>query len=237
MDTLEWLEGVASRLRSSGTPVAYQQRLLDELRDHVEDLHCEERNHAMSAEAVGKSLLNERLGTPEDIAASAKVNAGRARFACRHPVVTYLLAPIPALLLLWTAYALGLAGILQLFQSYKNTDWAVNLAGILIHGLAYIPAIFLTLLIAWVAVRSQTRVAWWLVASTMIASVSGLMMVSYRMPTLPGTGTLNVGVGFPPDLARWPQFLVPLGAAVALVCYSVFKQRSDPFPAAASDRK
>ncbi len=230
MDTRDWLEEVGWQLRSSGTSVAYQRRLLDELRDHIDDLSCEERNHAVSIEMAGNELLKTRLGEPEEIAVAAAQNAPRAKFARRHPIVTYLLMPLPALLALWAVYAFGLVGILKLLQDYKSADWAIASVGIVVQSLAYVPAIALVLIIAWVALRSQTRTAWWLIASTIVAALSWLMMVSFRMPTTPGTGMLQIGVGFPPDLARWPQFVVPLVVTLAFAGYVLVKRRREQTP-------
>ena len=110
----------------------------------------------MSVEAVEKEALKSRLGTPKEIATAA-VQASRARFARRHPILIYLLLPIPSLLLLWIAYTLGLAGILQVFKQYQDTQWAPTAVGILIHSLAYVPAVALTLAIAWIAWQPDSR--------------------------------------------------------------------------------
>ena len=150
------------------------------------------------------------MGHPDEIAAAVDHHAVRARFAQRHPVITYLFTPIPLLITLWIAYVAGLAGILSGFASYRDTTWAVQVARVLVHGVAYIPAVVLTLAIAWVAIRSHTRLVWWFSAAGLVALVSGMMMVSLTMPTTPGTGQLQVGLGFPPALSHWPQFLVPL---------------------------
>ncbi len=227
MDRQDWLEAVTQQLHSSGVCLTEQRRLLAELGDHIDDLYCEERNHTMSIEALESGLLEKRLGKPEEVAAAAVVHAPRDKFARRHPIVTFLLLPVPVLILLWTTYTLGLAGVLQLFRDYQDADWAVSLVGILIHGLAYVPAVALTLLIAWIAVRSRIRIAWWLAASTIVALVSWLMMVSFSMPTTPGTGQLQVGMGFPPDIACWPQFAVPLLVALAFVGYTLRQRRCE----------
>jgi hypothetical protein len=134
-------------------------------------------------------------------------------------VITYLLVPIPLLIVLWIAYGAGLAGILSGFKSYKDAGWAVQLAGILIYGIAYVPALVLTLAIAWVAIHSRTRIIWWITAAVLVAMVSGMLMISLNMPTTPGTGRLQVGLGFPPALSHWPQMLVPLAlTAIFIAC-------------------
>ena len=134
----------------------------------------------MSAEAVKSDRLETRSGHSPELARAAQVNGKRIKFAQRHPIVTYLLLPIPALALLWTAYTLGLAGVLSGFHSFKDTLWAVTAANLLIHGLAYVPAVVLTLVIAWIAAHSETRIVWWLVASLLVAVVSSLMLVTFR---------------------------------------------------------
>lgn len=215
MDRRNWLDEVARQLRSTGTSCGYQQRLLEELRDHLHEMHFEEGSHLMSADTFDQQPLEARLGSPSEIATAAETHAGRGRFARRHPVVTFLVLPLPVLLLLWVAYTIGLAGILQLVQDYQHAGWAVTLAGALIHGVAYVPAVALVLCLSWLASRSRARIAWMAAAAVLVAFVSSLMIVSFRMPTAPGTGLLQVGLGFPPHLAQWPQFAVPLAVAIA----------------------
>jgi len=228
MAVQSWLESVEQELVRSKVSVAYRERLLGELRDHVEDVYCEERNRAMSAEAVQDGMLEARLGKPAEVASAAKKVGTKSYFARRHPLVTYLLIPIPALVLLWITYTATLAGIFSLFDQYKSAEWAVSAASLLTHGIAYVPAILLTLLFAWLAIRSNTKIAWWLSSSAIVAFVSGLMMVNLRFPTTPGTGSLNVGLGFPPPFAHWPQMAIPLAITIAFVCYYVRKRRSRP---------
>jgi hypothetical protein len=228
MATPSWLDDVQRELMERRVCAAYRERLLEELRDHIDDLCCEERNHAMSAETWDRGTLTARLGHPREIAAAADRHESHALFARRHPIITYLLTPIPVLIVLWIAYVAGLAGILSGFESYKDTAWAVQLAGILIHGVAYVPAVALTLVIAWVAIRSRTKVAWWLTAAGLVAIVSGMMMVSLSIPTTPGTGRLEVGLGFPPSLSHWPQFLIPLALTAIFVVYAHRKGNRQP---------
>ena len=226
MATPSWLEDVQNQLVVHGMPAAYRERILGELGDHIEEIRCEERNHAMSTETLKSGLLDTRLGKPAEIAAAAEQHVAHVFFARRHPVITYLLVPIPILAGLWFAYTLGLAGILSGFESFKDRAWAVSAASVLVHGVAYVPAILLTLALAWIAMRSETKITWWLAGSALVALVSGMMMVSLQMPTTPGTGTLQVGVGFPPALAQWPQVVVPLAITLGFAAHAIAKRRS-----------
>ena len=178
----------------------------------------------MSIEAVEQGPLESQPGMFEEIVATTSSHAAPFPFARRHPLVTFLLLPVPALLVSWTCYTLALIGILRLFNDYRSVDWAVTAAGVLIHGLAYVPALALILLIVWLAIRSRTRLVWWVVASALVAFLSSLMIIDFRMPTTPGTGALQVGFGFPPKLDCWPQFAVPLLAAFLLGAYFLRKR-------------
>jgi hypothetical protein len=55
------------------------------------------------------------------------------------------------------------------------------------------------------------------------------MMVSLSIPTTPGTGRLEVGLGFPPSLSHWPQFLIPLALTATFVVYAHRKGNRQPF--------
>lgn len=210
MAALNWLEDTRRELAATGLSPAYQKRLLKELADHIDDVRCAERNHAMSIEIADHSRLSSRLGSPQDVAAVAKQQISHSFFAQRHPIITFLVFPLPLLAILLVGYTLGLIGLLSGFKSYSDVAWVASIAGVLINGLAYVPAILLTLVIAWIAIRSKTRLTWWLGAAMLIAVVSGLLGVTYRMPTTPGTGVLQVGFGFPPQLAQLPQTVIPL---------------------------
>jgi hypothetical protein len=195
-----------------------------ELRDHIDDLCCEERNLAMSTESLDLSRLSARLGHPQEVARAAGKEAAKRPFSQRHPAVTYLLLPIPLLLLLWIGYGLALVGLLSGFETYRSEQWALRLASLLIHGIAYLPPAALTLWIAWIAVRHQTRKSWWGLAAVLVALVSATLAVGLTLPTTPGTGQLSLGCGFPPPLGHWPQAGVPLVLTGIVMAFDVLRR-------------
>ena len=128
MDASSWLDEVKAALATAGVPRSCRRRLLGELRDHVDDLFCEERNHAMSTEALQDNLIQSRLGTPDQIARSTKANLPRSAFAVRHPIVTYLLTPLPLLILFWVAYLAGLIGLVSVLKPLAQEPWSATAA-------------------------------------------------------------------------------------------------------------
>ena len=85
----QWRDRLREELRKRNLPPAYAARLIEELADHVTDL--EQENPSMDAQM----LVEEKLGSPESLAeAAAAALAGRT-FAGRHPVLMFLVVPIP----------------------------------------------------------------------------------------------------------------------------------------------
>lgn len=224
-----WLHEVQTALTTARLSHRYRCRLVEELRDHLDDL-IEERESTMSTEALHDQSLHARLGTADEIVKSAKANLPTGAFARRHPIVTYLLAPLPLLIVLWIAYLAALIGIVTLFKPTVFEPWHARVAGVLISGLAYVPTLLVVLAITWIAVRSQSKVRWWLAGALPVAFLSALLVVSFRMPTAPGTGSLNVGFSVPPGLAQFPQFVVPMLIATAFMVHYQFRRNATMTP-------
>ncbi len=224
MAECRWLHEVQTALASSQVTDAYRRRLVEELSDHLEDV-LEERNFVMSTEALQDQALYDRLGTADEIVRSAKVNLPESAFARRHPYVTYLVAPVPVLIVSWIAYLAALIGIVNLIKPAAIEPWHGRVAGIVISGMAYIPTLVVVLAITWIAARSHSKLRWWLAGALPVALLSALLIVGFQMPTAPGTGKLSVGFGMPPGLGQLPQFLIPMIAATACMLFVQLRRR------------
>ena len=98
-----WLKRLDAQLRKHHLPAGYRARLLDELADHLSELEQE------TASMDAPLLLEERLGTPSELAAQARSEFDRRTFAGRHPVLTFGVAPVFGVLAtvvvtLWLAF-------------------------------------------------------------------------------------------------------------------------------------
>jgi hypothetical protein len=105
-----WLEALRGDLARRGLPPGYVKRFLRELEDHVEDI-SQEQEEIMRTDAQGTTMesnaalsVEERLGGREQLAEQAVAEFQRANFAGRHPVWTFLVAPIPAALIAWVLF-------------------------------------------------------------------------------------------------------------------------------------
>src|SRR6476660_6646776 len=114
-----------SELRRQKLPQAYIVRLLAELDDHYDDL-LEERSTSMGAarklqpETVSQENLHTRLGEPAPLALFAAEKYHARSFWGRHPVVTFLVGPLPLLVAVWlptvfslTEFGMGLSYVIE----------------------------------------------------------------------------------------------------------------------------
>jgi hypothetical protein len=136
----------------------------------------------------------------------------------RHPVWVFLVAPIPAVVLL---LALGIGGVAVAVE-YTPASWANfitrnNGQELLLEMGCWVarilPFAVIAHLFARAAVRSGRSGLWGLLAGALVSAIALSFAVHYRLPTGgPGTGMLSVGLGFPPtDSVQWLQCLVPMG--------------------------
>src|SRR5262245_40556290 len=112
MADLHWRDRLIVALRRQGLPTSYIDRLVEELSEHLTDLFTEEPS--MDAQRD----VEDRLGTPEQLAAAAKAEFQRRTFAGRHPVLTFLAGP--------TAVMLGT--LVAMVLAVVSLDWVIDVA-------------------------------------------------------------------------------------------------------------
>ena len=96
-------DALRTELEQRGLPPAYIERLLGELDDHYNDL-LEERSSSMGAARkldFEADDLQKRLGEPTQLAIFAAEQYRARSFWGRHPIVTFVLGPLPLLLISW----------------------------------------------------------------------------------------------------------------------------------------
>src|SRR5215212_8415821 len=99
-----------SELRRQRLPRAYITRLLAELDDHYEDL-LEEGSTSMGAARklkVKSDDLQQRLGEPAQLALFAAEKYHARNFWGRHPRITFLVGPLPLMVVMWVLYLLAI---------------------------------------------------------------------------------------------------------------------------------
>lgn len=233
-----------SELRRQRLPRAYITRLLAELDDHYEDL-LEERSTSMGAarklqcdgNEINQADLQQRLGEPAQLAIFAAEQYRARSFWGRHPLVTFGLAPLPLLVMLWIAagaaivwIGIGIAyvcehwlGILQDTWQPQDHIWGQAIMMVFVSWLIIVfPPLTAAALLCRTARRNALSWRWPIIACTLLALVLGFLKVGYGIAIGPNDGQFMIGVNFDSSI-QWlllsylPKFAVALGIGLLLV--------------------
>jgi hypothetical protein len=239
MDNRPSYDKLRSELARRGLPRAYIERLVTELDDHYTDL-LEERSTSMGAARKlqpSSDDVQDRLGDPIQLAIYAAEQYHARSFWGRHPLVTYLIAPLPLLVACFVGYGLAFIALCFVIEfvgwyvfgwteaTFANpADFIWLQAGIIALMCWYI-MVLPSLTAAWILCRSYRRNAldwrWPVLGCTLLAIVSGFFQTSYRIATEPNSGLFMIGfdVGTSLDwLLRFlPKFALAMGIGLLLI--------------------
>jgi hypothetical protein len=119
----EPLEGMVAELIRCGLPADYARRAAAELADHHRDL-VEELRAAGWTDSHAVSEASRRLGEPRKLVKNT-VSEYQRRFWCgRWPLITFLLGPIPVLLVTWFSTGSALWLVIGLLTKFGLTSYA-----------------------------------------------------------------------------------------------------------------
>ncbi len=177
------------------------------------------------------TCLEERLGQTEELAEAAVANYRNASFIGRHPVVTFLLAPIPLLVAFWAGFMfLGFSaarfapvvfGDAYQFVGKPVSDWPAALVW-WAHGLEsmsrLVPQMLVAGLLCLLALRSGRGWRWGMLGCGLVALVASMTCIQLDLPLEAGKGRLSVGLAMPPqDLWQLAQCFPPLVAGLLVI--------------------
>jgi len=113
-----------------GLPRAYVARVVREFDEHREDLEREARVKGLSPEGA-RSAAREKLGDLEQVAKALSAAKRRSYWWGRHPLVSFLLLPLPVFLFVFLGLVLlgaKLSGVMAWSEnrhSVPEPNWAV----------------------------------------------------------------------------------------------------------------
>lgn len=207
----QWRDRLREELRKRNLPPEYAARLIEELADHVTDL--EQENPSMDAQM----LVEEKLGSPESLAEAAAAELAGRTFAGRHPVLTFVVAPIPAVVLTLAALltvCLACKSVLTPLEPLNPNpptafEWLAD-------GIVFVQRFAPFALTAWfflAMARRAGRPVWGLTACTLVA----LFAFTFRTGVIPPTVEHNLLIWFGPSNGRRQWQTGMLQSAVPLV--------------------
>ncbi|HTQ39893.1 MAG TPA: hypothetical protein VMJ32_12765 [Pirellulales bacterium] len=231
-------EELLTELRKQGLPQAYIQRLLDEWDDHLADLQ-DERSMDMdtsenepAADHTNLLKLHDRLGDPAQLAAFAAKEYHNRSFLGRHPIFTFIIAPIPLVLLSWIGITTGAVAFGMLLSHFFGSDmgdpWSAPFAFTIVNAcwgwlLSTLIPIVDVLILCRVARRNALPWKWAKTAIVLIAMLCACFWMKFIQPTnshyVPdsvGNGGSIVGLGIITSGAEAMLWLVKFAIALSL---------------------
>lgn len=226
-------------LNRRGLPRAYIERLLSELDDHYTDL-LEERSTSMGAARklqIDSDDVQQRLGQPTDLAIFASEQYHARTFWGRHPLITYLAAPLPLLIACLNGYLLSILAVgfgikflgTRVFgwtdSTFANPADYIWLQAVSLALISWYLTVFPPLTAAWLLCRTYRRNAldwrWPVLGCMLLAIVSGTFDTSYRIATEPNTGRFMFGFDVA-EVAGWQlrflaRFTLAMGIGLLLI--------------------
>jgi hypothetical protein len=245
--THEPLDCMSAKLIRCGLPADYAHRAADELADHHRDL-VEELQSAGWTETHAAVEASRRLGEPRELV-KRTVREYQQRYWCgRWPLATFLLAPIPMLLLVWIMSGLILFGVGRAAAMLIDENTAKALEPLGQYVVGYSVKVWITLAspmlvmaaFCWLAARVAMNRAWPCVASGMMAMFIGFVPCTIRFKTAENpTGRFMIGYDpwflpenfnshllkfFADDMWQLGQLILPL--LVTAGCLMYFRLRA-----------
>jgi hypothetical protein len=228
-----WLEELKSELVRRRLPPDYVARLVEELSDHIDDFLEDQ----MSTDALESNLVVERFGSPHEVASRAANEYRGRRFTGRHPLFAFVVLPVVALPLAWSASVFGLIGAGAAWKSLNPglssdalSPWGVAGMKLLCTALLVLPAALLAALFAWLAARSAVARKWPIIGCTILGLLVGPAQFSMYVSPLPNKSTIMLGMGVstsPSAIFReLSKFGVPMLVGMWVFSRRAFRERS-----------
>ena len=184
-------------LLREGIPLAYVERVIQELADHAEDIEMESAAAALSV-SERSARLEARLGSSEDLICHLAHAYRTHSFAGRHCLAWSLGTPILAVTLsIVSLFLIGGAGI-QIF--YRMLDdsltnaWADTTMYLLIYGSAAVLPLLAAGILAKRVICCGLKGRWLWLSCTLAGLLFSLLYVELQLPYAgPGSGQFSVG--------------------------------------------
>jgi hypothetical protein len=207
MDRIQWLGEFKSAMQNAGVGKKYISDCCGELSDHWDDI---EKELGMEAsEAV------YRVGCPVEAAEQVASSYSRMNWVGRHPILSFVVAPIPVLIVTFCVYALGFYAVV--ISSADSIPFLVVKWLWMVTG-TFPSVLMLSLSKSWVSSR---RSVMWLGAAAALSLLFAIIFSPFAH--MAESGERMVGYGMNPSWLR-PMLWIPI--AIPLIAV-VIRQKSE----------
>ncbi len=192
MDRQPWHNRLNRELSKQRVPTRLRLRYLAELQEHAEDL--------MEEENMQETLLEERLGNPENVAQQIADECRRSSWTRRHPLVMFGLLPIPVLLggmcatILFIWIALGLPVlIMDQFGKEPSRPATIIAVTIVSYLLRFVPFVMAMVFFTRRYLRSGVNRRWYALGAVQVLFFAVTFFSNLRLSDELGQSQFAVG--------------------------------------------
>lgn len=205
MVSRQWLDDVMSIMRRRGLPADYTARMIEELHDHAAELEAHDPGTPAAA----------RLGTAEAVAEAAVDEYRAGRFAGRHPILAFVVAPLFAIDL---AFCLYINAGVELVEGIGGMEsaFAVGLSHVLTRLCGFVVPVGVLALVWRVYRRSGRPRAWFAASGAVVAVLAGLFFAQFTPPSPDVEAELITEFRFARSWVQLLQFAAVAGLAAWL---------------------
>jgi len=250
MQNQQLREKLAAELRRQSLPARYVERLLAEWDDHLADLEDERSIDMPKARTLESNSeksqraeiydFQQRIGDPAQLAAFAAKQYRNRSFLGRHPMLTFLVLPLPLIVLGITAimvamYPIGTALDYYWPVSNYHHPWLLGpVIAIIFWTLIVIPPLCSMLLLCRIARRNLMKMRWVVMASVIVAMYCAQIFIVWNPPSkIAENDMVSIGYElFPSSLMRFaasslPKFVLAMSICLLLVRRTKQLQQAD----------
>ena len=195
-----WIDSVHHELCRRHLPAPYITRLLGELADHAEDLQL----HATDLSAP----LEQSLGHPREVAQAALIQYRQTHFAGRHPILIFILLPLPLSVL---AFACMLLAVSLISESWPSTfAHSTLLRQTLSFACVLVPILLPAAFLCRIAHQAAISLIWRITACSLLSAFAVCIYSRIEPPSATNQGLFVVGQALPQTLLQWLHLCIPL---------------------------
>lgn len=229
----QWLDRLQTELRRRNLPADYSARLIEELTDHFTEIQMEDKG--MDAH----KSTQDSMGAPDVLASAAEIGFFGRSFASRHPLLAFVVCPVPAAFLMLIAIiflivlpsewivAASKAESPAAMGTHFATGFEWSLAYLTLYILRFAPFGLTAFFFARMA-RHANKPAWGLAACACVAGFAYMFRTVIEPPTDRYALMLRVGLDFEHGLHQWQNGLVQMAVPLLLGVWAW--RRRTPLP-------
>ena len=218
MPEIDPIQELGRKLLRQGVPRRHAVRIVQELVEHRDDLEAEGLA-AGQPPGAARSAASEKLGDIDELTKELMAARRRAYWWGRHPLISFVLLPLPAFLLLFLFIGLLFLGAVMAWSEHKESlpepNWAAIRVGF--YSVLCMAVTITAAFTCYLARRCCCGFKWAVIGCVVVFVHALLFNTGFVQPN--GTGYGFVWIGY---RLRWLNFPELIAWAVPVLTFALY---------------